>query len=180
MPDLVLKCGSCGQVADERRVVGGFRHMAFVGLCPNCVAAVQEAGPWKSRRAAALDERVRTLLERHPQLVREHAPSGKRVVMSGKIGDREVRFTLKIASRQYDDERYVFRVALHGERENGPLDPATVVFPEGFAPSMSRGSPCVVRDDHRWLRVAFLHLGRTDTLTVVDSMLVAAATLDAG
>lgn len=177
--DLVPRCGMCDVEARMLGVEAGFRHFAFVGLCPACVATVRAAGPWRSRRAAALAARVRTLHEVYPDLEIEHAPSGKRVVMSGVIGERHVRFTLRTGTREHEYERYVFRVALLVEHEVGPLERDVLDFGEAFAPIPSGGSPKVTRDDHRWLRVAFLHLGRTDTLTVVDAMLVAAARLDA-
>lgn len=179
MPDVAPRCGICDAEARELGRQGGFRRLSFVGLCPSCVATVRGAGPWRTRRAAALAARVRTLSEAHPALAIEHAPSGKRVVMSGMIGERHVRFTLRTGTREHEDERYVFRVELLAERELGAVDPSAVVFGESFAPRPSRGSPSVVRDDHRWLRIAFLHLGRTDTLTVVDAMLLAATALDA-
>lgn len=179
MPDLVPRCGICDAEARELGIADGFRHLSFVGLCPVCVTTVLAAGPWRTRRAAALAVRVRTLHERYPDLEIEHAPSGKRVVMSGSIRDRHVRFTLRTGTREYEDERYVFRVELLRERELGAIDRSTIAFPPTFVPTPSRGSPTIVRDDHRWLRCAFLHLGRTDTLTVVDALLAAATALDA-
>jgi hypothetical protein len=104
----------------------------------------------------------------------------RRTVVEGAIDGRAVRITLKIASREGDDERYVFRVAIHrfdGQKQ-GPIARTDLKLADRFRDQLSRRSPSISTDEHRWLRVAFRHLGKLDVLTVLDGLRASADALD--
>jgi len=178
MLDFVPSCTMCTTAARSLGDHDGYRHYTFAGMCPECVHRVRSAGPWKQRRAAALAARVDALAEAFAGLVIERATTGKRVVMSGAVGDRHVRFTLKLAAREYEDERYVLRAELLVARELGAVDRSALLLDPALLERLSEGSPKIVRDDRLWLRIAFLHLGKIDAIVAARGLLASAEALD--
>lgn len=175
MPDVVLTCATCERRARVLGVVDDFTHYEFWYLCPECVARVRAAGPWKIRRAKANQARVEALKERFPGLhVAETAP--RRVALGGEIEGRPVSFTLKIAAREGESERYVLRVALRLPRSK--IERADLAIDESLAVRLCTGSPSIIIDRCRWLRLGFRHLGKLDMLRVVEGMIATAERLD--
>lgn len=175
MPELVPRCPMCGAPAAPLGAVSGFEHYAFWYLCPACVARVREAGPWKIRRARANEARVEALQARFPGLhVVETAP--RRIALGGAVGERAVSITLKIAAREGEDERYIFRVALRTPRES--IERAELTLDEALLGRLARGSPSITTDSHRWIRVGLKHLGKVDALSVLEGLLATAERID--
>jgi hypothetical protein len=97
-------------------------------------------------------------------------------VLAGEIATRAVRITLKIAARQGETDRDVLRVALRSERMI--VERADLSIDDGLLVQMTRTSPSIGVDQHRWLRLGFRHLGKLDMLRVLEGMLHTAERLD--
>jgi hypothetical protein len=175
MLDFVPQCAICKCPAMALGVSDGFAHYEFWYLCPTCMAQVQAAGHWKIRRAQANQARVDALMERFPQLsVTETAP--RRIVVGGEIAERSVRITLKIAARQGESERYVFRVSLRSARKT--VERSELAMDEDLIARLVFGSPTISIERIRWLRLGFLHLGKLDVLRVLEGMINTAEKFD--
>jgi hypothetical protein len=175
MPEVVPRCPLCGALAKELSREGGFIHYEFWYLCPGCVERVRAAGPWKLRRARANQARVEALQERFAELSIIEA-ARRRVVLGGEVEGRAVRLTLKIAARQGEEERFIFRVALRSSRAT--VEREELGLEEELERRLSRKSPSIVVDRQRWLRLGFRHLGKLDTVRVVEAMLEATARME--
>jgi hypothetical protein len=175
MPEHVPTCPMCGAPAPLRGVRDGYRHHTFWSLCPACVAKVQAAGPWRLRRARAIEARIGALQQRFPQLYAVEM-ARQRVVLGGDVDGRPVRVTLRIAAREGEDERYVLRAAIAGVQPEVGRE-ALRLAPE-LIEQLSRRSPSVTKDAHRWLRIAFLHLGKLDIVRALEGLIETAARID--
>ena len=175
MPELVPVCPLCDRAATALGTEGGFIHYDFWYLCPACVARVRASGPWKLRRARANQARVEALQE-HFTGLRVVETARRRVVLGGEVAGRPVWLTLKIAAREGEDERFVFRLALRSKRET--VEREELELDERLQDQLSRKSPSIAVDRHRWLRLGFRHLGKLDTIRVVEGMVSTAENLD--
>jgi hypothetical protein len=166
----------CRSVIPRIGTFEGFVHYASAGLCPTCVAKVLAAGPARERRARANEARIDALVQRFPTLaVSELARN--RTQLDGVIDGRAVRLTLRISPREWSDERYVFRVALHGPVTT--VTPADLQLDPRFVAGLAQRSPKLSTSDHRWLHASFRHLGKLDTVWVLEGLLATAVALDA-
>lgn len=161
MPAYVPTCSTCqtGPAPVVRR--DGYTVYPFGALCPACVARVQAAGPWRERRGRALAVRVEALRARFPALAIESS-TVHRVTLDGLIDGRGVNVTLRVAAREHTGARYVFRVT--------PKAPITI---EAAAQALGHltGHVSLVSEKRRYVRAAFLHLGKLDCLNVLTEML---------
>lgn len=168
MPEFVPQCGICSKPAPIVARQDGFVGHAYGKLCPACVAKVEAAGPWRVRRARAVEARRDVLLERFPGLaVVRVAPAG--IMLAGQVDGRKVEVRLRTTTRHDHDDRYVFHVQHDAAR--GSLDEAGLGLPEPLRSRLAFCSPSYTQTEVRWLRVAFRHLGRLDTVTVLARLL---------
>lgn len=169
-------CPLCRTPIPRIGAFDGFVHYAFAGLCPTCVAKVLAAGPARERRARANQARIDALVQRFPSLaVSERARN--RTQLDGVVDGRAVRLTLRNSPREGSDERYVFRVELHGPVTS--VTPADLQLDPRFVAGLVQRSPKLTASDHRWLHAGFRHLGKLDTVWVLEGLLATAAALDA-
>lgn len=71
----------------------------------------------------------------------------------------------------------VFRVELHGPITS--VTPADLQLDPRFVAGLAQRSPKLTASDHRWLHASFRHLGKLDTVWVLEGLLATAAALDA-
>ena len=176
LPDFVPRCQMCSAPSPVLYEQGGFLVYAWAVLCTDCTAMVQAAGPWKLRRASANAARAATLIEHFPSL--SSRIDARTTHVEGHVAGRAVHVRLRLAPRAFENERYVFHVGYRGPIESVAhealhLDPR-------FADKMVPASLKVTHDRGRWLRVAWLHLGRLDTVRVLENLLEATARLERG
>lgn len=166
MSSFVPACGICSKPAPIVDRQPGFVGHAYGRLCPDCVARVQADGPWRERRARAVAARRDALLARFPELaiVRE-APAV--IQLGGAVDGRRVEVRLRVKTRQDCYERYVF----HVQHDVGTLGADDLGLPDDVRAQLALGSPNYTRTECRWLRVAFRHLGRLDTVTALERLL---------
>lgn len=176
MADYVPVCGICKTRAPVVGASEGFNQYEFWYLCPLCVQRiVDSATHWKVRRSRAVSARVEALQERFDTLaISDIGP--RRVELRGEVAKRAVWLTLKIASREFEGERYIFRVQLHAPVDR--LKRQAFRLSDKLSALLSPDSPKVTRTEHRWLRIAFLHLGKLDALEALESALAEADRLD--
>ncbi|WP_143825712.1 hypothetical protein [Nannocystis exedens] len=166
MPDFVPKCGLCSAVAPIVDRQPGFVGHAYGHLCPACVARVKQAGPWRERRARAAEARRDALRARFPGLAVVRAAPAV-IQLAGEIDGRRVEVRLRLTTRQDCNDRHVF----HVQHDVGTLDAASLELPEGLRSKLARGSPTYTQTAVRWLRVAFAHLGKLDTVVALEHLL---------
>ena len=176
MPDREAPtCLKCGVVACRTGPVEGFVHYAFTGFCPACVAKIRAAGPPRERRIRANQARVDALMERFPALeVTERARN--RTQLDGIVEGRAVWLTIRVSTRGDSDERYVFRVELHEPVTT--VDKADLRLESRLLELLSHDSPKITVNRHRWLHAGFRHLGKLDTVWVLEGLLATAIQLD--
>ncbi|MCB9568491.1 MAG: hypothetical protein H6710_14970 [Myxococcales bacterium] len=167
LPDFVPACSLCAAPAPVIDRAPGWLGYAYGRLCPACVAKVKAAGPWKERRARAVAARRDALLERFPGL-RVVKSTAAVTQLEGEIEGRQVEVRLRVKNREHDYDRYVFHVEL--DRDRDPPDAAALALPEPLAPLLATGSPTAPVTRVRWLRVAFRHLGKLDTVRALEHL----------
>ncbi|MCA9714910.1 MAG: hypothetical protein H6713_30130 [Myxococcales bacterium] len=173
LPEFVPMCSKCQTPAPVKVVRDGFIGYSFGYLCPTCVATVQAAGPWRERRSRTVAARRDAVLERYPQL---QVVKATRTVtqLEGALAGRRVQLRLRVTTRAYSDERYVFHVEL--DADAAPVTAEALGLPDTIVRALSRGSPRVLPNGPTsWLRVAFLHLGKLDVLTVLEALIARAS-----
>lgn len=170
MPTFVPACGICSKPAPIIDRQPGFVGHAYGRLCPECVARVQADGPWRQRRARAVAARRDALLARFPGLaVVRQAPAVTQ--LGGAVDGRRVEVRLRVTTRQDCHERYVF----HVQHDAGSLGADDLGLPDALRAQLADGSPSTTQTEVRWLRVAFRHLGRLDTVTALERLLARTA-----
>jgi hypothetical protein len=168
MPGFVPDCGICKAPAPIVDRQPGFIGHAYGRLCPTCVATVEAAGPWRERRQRAVEARRDALLARFPGLaVVRVAPSV--IMLKGQVDDRQVEVRLRVKTRQGCYERYVFHV--QHDATLGTLDVAGLGLTDALRDDLASDSPTYTQTEVRWLRVAFRHLGKLDTVHVLEHLL---------
>lgn len=168
MPDFVPTCGICSKPAPIVDRQPGFVGHAYGKLCPECVAKVKAAGPWRVRRMQAVEARRDALLARFPGLaVVRVAPAV--IMLKGQVDGRQVEVRLRVTTRQDCYERYVFHV--QHDAALGTLDAAGLGLSDALRENLAINSPSYSQTEVRWLRVAFGHLGKLDTITVLEQLL---------
>ncbi len=168
LPDHVPSCGICSAKAPIVDRQPGFVGFAYGRLCERCVAKVQGAGPWRQRRAAAVAARRDLLVERYPSL-RVVKETRAVTQLEGEIRGRQVEVRLRISVRKHSTDRYVFHVERGASLELPSAD--DLGLDPKLRENIARGSPSFTQTRARWLRVAFAHLGRLDTLAVLEALL---------
>ncbi len=168
MPDFVPKCGICSKPAPIVDRQPGFVGHAYGKLCPECVTTVEAAGPWRIRRLQAVEARRDALLARFPGLaVVRVAPAV--TMLKGQVDGRQIEVRLRVKTRQDCYERYVFHV--QHDAALGTLDAAGLGLADALRENLASDSPSYTQTEVRWLRVAFRHLGKLDTITVLEQLL---------
>ncbi|MEZ4381226.1 MAG: hypothetical protein R3A79_07745 [Nannocystaceae bacterium] len=166
--DFVPKCSLCAADAPIIDRQPGYAGYAYGKLCAACVTKVKAAGPWRTRRAAAVAARRDHLCERYPTLaiVKETRAVTQ---LEGEVRGRLVEIRLRTKTREYSSDRYIFHV------ERAPtlteIRADDLGLPEAIATSIAPGSPSLTQARAPWLRVAFLHLGKLDVGTVLEALL---------
>lgn len=179
-PDAVPTCFACEQPARFIKTVGQFKAYAMgLKYCAPCQNKVRLGGPAGPRRRAAVQARREALMARYPQL-RVIRQTEKMVRLEGGVPDgtgqeRWVRVRLKTSARQNSNERYFFEVGVFGDDARAS---EALSVPASIQRSMSSPRPTLVSDKGRFLRAAFLHLGKLDVLTVLDALLKVAVRYD--
>lgn len=168
MPDFAPRCGICAQPAPIVDRQAGFVGHAYGRYCPGCVARVKAAGPWRARRTRAAEARRDALIARFPGLAVVRAAPAV-IMLAGQVDGRRVEVRLRITTRQDCYERYIFHV--QHDAEHGSLGAAELGLPDALHAQLAVGSPKYTCTAVRWLRVAFGHLGKLDTITVLERLL---------
>ncbi|MGW0637385.1 hypothetical protein [Nocardia salmonicida] len=170
-----VRCGICESPAvDNRHRTPGSSEGV---LCTVCAERVLADGPWQIRRPLVAVARRDVLVARFPGL---HTVKDTPAVLQlgGYADGRLVEVRLRIKVREYSYERYIFHV------EYAPSAPQLAVADLDLPPHMvdlvSRESLKTTQTEVRWLRVAFRHLGKWDTVTALERMLIAAGRHDDG
>ncbi|WP_024799846.1 hypothetical protein [Nocardia sp. BMG51109] len=146
-------------------------------LCDECVERVRADGPWQVRRPLAAAARRGALIARHPELTTVNDTPAV-VQLRGRADDRLVEIRLRIKLRRYSDERYIFHVEYP---PSAPVLTAAGSALPGTLPGLLWwDSPTLTRTEVRWLRVAFRHLGKLDTMTALEHLVAVARSHDAG
>lgn len=170
-----IRCGICGSPAVYNQPWANGSSAGF--LCTVCADRVLADGPWKIRRPLAAVARRDALVARFPglQTVKD-TPAV--LQLGGRAEERVVEIRLRIKVREYSYERYIFHV------EYAPSAPQLTVADLDLPPHMvdliSRGVVKTTRTEVRWLRVAFRHLGKQDTVIALERLLMAAQRHDDG
>ncbi|MEU2255021.1 hypothetical protein ABZ540_17830 [Nocardia xishanensis] len=142
-------------------------------LCLSCIERVRAAGPWQIRRAAAVSARRDALVMRFPQL--ETVKDTRTVVqLRGRIAGRLVEIRLRTRVRRYSDEHYIFHVEYDPSAPE--LTAVALGLPDDLAAQLSSEPPKTTRTEVRWLRVAFAHLGKLDTVAALEHLIAIATT----
>jgi len=171
LPDFVPDCQLCHTPSPVSYERDGFRAYEWGKLCPRCVERVRSGGHWEARRATASAARAEALLARWPELV--STLRARTTHVEGVIAGRRVHVKLRLAARQYESERFVFLVEYRGPAAAICL--AELAFEPRIAALVARDSLKVTHHGARWLRVAFAHLGKLDTVLVLERLLATAA-----
>ncbi|MEV6101515.1 hypothetical protein [Nocardia sp. NPDC051981] len=171
-----MRCGICGTTVwtshvwpKNPRVRGNNSGW----LCFSCIERVKAAGPWQIRRAAAVSARHDALVMQFPQL--ETVKDTRAVVqLRGRIAGRLVEIRLRTRVRRYSNERYIFHVEYDPSAPE--LTASELGLPDKLAALLSSEPPKTTRTEVRWLRVAFAHLGKLDTIAALEHLIALAAT----
>ena len=164
LPEFVPACGICSAPAPVIDRQDGFVGYAYGRLCPSCVAKVQAAGPWRERRAQAVAAREAALLARFPGLAVIRRGRSM-VTLAGTVEGRRVQVRLRISAREGSSERYIF----HVQDDSGvTLGVDDLGLPEALRSVLAHDPIGHVRTEVPWLRVAFAHLGKLDTVTALE------------
>ncbi|MFB8003555.1 hypothetical protein [Nocardia sp. NPDC056000] len=146
-------------------------------LCTPCAERVLADGPSQIRRPRAVAARRDVLVARFPGL--ETVKDTPAVLqLGGSAQGRRVEVRLRIKVRELTYERYIFHV------EYAPSAPLLTVpdldLPPHMVDLVQWQSPKITQTEVRWLRVAFRHLGKWDTVTALERLLIAAQRHDDG
>lgn len=164
-----VRCNICGSPAVYNRPWANGSSGGF--LCTECADRVRADGPWQIRRPLAAVARRDALVARFPDLVTvKDTPAV--LQLGGHAEGRLVEVRLRIKVREYSYERYIFHVeyALSAP----PLTAADLDLPPHLVDLLSWESPKITRTEVRWLRVAFRHLGKRDTVAALERLLMVA------
>ena len=90
-------------------------------------------------------------------------------MLKGQVDGRQVEVRLRVTTRQDCYERHVFHV--QHDAALGTLDAAGLRLSDALRKNLAINSPSYSQTEVRWLRVAFKHLGKLDTITVLEQLL---------
>ncbi|MGV9413558.1 hypothetical protein ACWDOP_26965 [Nocardia sp. NPDC003693] len=161
-------CQMCGSPDVPPDPPHRYRGTSETRLCVQCIERVLAGGPWRTRRPQAAAARRDALITKFPELTTvKDTPAV--LQLRGHVDGLLVEIRLRIKVREYTNERYIFHVEYPAP---APLPTAAELgLPAHIADLVQWDSPKITQSEVRWLRVAFRHLGKWDTVTALECLL---------